>query len=140
MFNDTILREVRDILLEKFKCQGIIYFSDHGEDADINFGHGNELLLNNYKKNNYVKNIVKIPMWITFSDDYILEHPEKFMRTESNHSLYYTNDMIYDTMLGLMGIEGNVYNAKFDITSEQYDLKLEDLKTLHVRLPLKECL
>ena len=49
----------------------------------------------------------------------------------NNRHEIFTNDLIFDTMIGLIGIKNNVYQPEFDMSSEQYYLPKEIAATLH---------
>lgn len=51
-----------------------------------------------------------------------------------------SNDMVYDTMLGLMGVFNSGYNDKQDITSDKYNGDKKTLKVSHGKIELEKCL
>ena len=75
-----------------------------------------------------------------FSGEYIKKYPDKIKNALDNKEKYFTNDMIYDTLLGIMQVKSPYYSDIYDISSKNYKLEINDLKTLHGEIQLKECL
>lgn len=140
LYNDYIMSEIYRLLFNKFKIDAMLYFADHGEESKLKFCHGNEYFYENYKKYPSVKEIVKIPVYFAFSKEYQQKHPQTVSSLVANSDKYFTNDMIYDTMLGLMRVPKPYYNPKYDITSSDYSMRLQDLRTLHGKVKLEDCL
>lgn len=140
LYNDYIMSNIHKLLFEKFAVDGMLYFADHGEELKLKFCHGTEYFYNNYKKHPSVKEIVKIPIYFSFSNRFKQENPELISNLKNNQEIFFTNDMIYDTMLGLMQIPTPYYQSKFDITSNNYSLTLKDLRTIHGKVKLEDCL
>ena len=140
LYNDYVMSEIHNLLFNKFSVDGMMYFADHGEELKLKFCHGTEYFLNNYKKHSSVKEIVKIPIYFAFSPNYKNNYPETIQALQANSSKYYTNDMAYDTMLGIMKINAKYYKSQFDITSPNYKFELSDLQTIHGKIKLEECL
>lgn len=140
LYNDYVMSEIYRLLFDKLAVDGMIYFSDHGEELKIKFCHGTEFFYDNYKKHPSVKEIVKIPVYFAFSDKYKKKYPDIIDSLKRNESKYFTNDMVYDTLLGIMRMPQPYYNPNYDITSDKYSMKLEQLRTLHGRVELEDCL
>lgn len=140
LYNDYIMSQIYDILFLKLNVDAMMYFADHGEELKIKFCHGNEFFYSKYKQYPSVKEIVKVPIYFAFSERYKTHFQDKINALINNKGKYYTNDMVYDTMLGIMNINKPYYNDIFDITSEHYSLKLEDLRTLHGKVKIQDCL
>ena len=140
LFNDYVMSEIYKLLFNKFNISGMVYFADHGEELKLKFCHGNEYFYENYKKYPSVKEIVKIPVYFAFSKKYQQQHPEIINALKANSDKYFTNDMIYDTMLGLMHIPEPYYNSKYDISSNTYNMPLSELRTLHGKVKIEDCL
>lgn len=140
LYNDYVMSEIYGLLFNKIGIDAMVYFADHGEELKIKFCHGNEYFKTNYKKHGSAKEIVKIPIYMAFSQKYLSKYPSRMDVLLKNKDLYYTNDMIYDTMLGIMHIVAPYYDSSFDITSSDYKMQLNDLRTLHGEVRLDECL
>ena len=140
LFNDYVMSGIYNLLFNKFNVSAMLYFADHGEELKLKFCHGNEYFYENYKKHPSVKEIVKIPVYFAFSKEYQHQHPEIINAVKANSTKYFTNDMIYDTMLGLMRIPEPYYNSKYDISSNNYNMPLSELRTLHGKVKIEDCL
>ena len=140
LYNDYIMSKIYQLLFEKFNVDGMMYFADHGEELKLKFCHGTEYFYNNYQKYPSVKEIVKIPVYFAFSNTYKQNNQEQIDALLTNSQKYFTNDMVYDTMLGIMHIKEPYYNAKYDITSAKYNMQLNNLKTIHGKVNISDCL
>ena len=140
LYNDYIMSKIYHLLFHKFKVDAMMYFADHGEELKLKFCHGNEYFYENYKKHPSVKEIVKIPTYFAFSKSYKEKNPELVKSLTANSQKYFTNDMAYDTMLGIMHIPTPYHNSIYDITSNDYHMSLDELKTLHGKVNIKDCL
>lgn len=140
LYNDYIMQEIQNILFRDLHADAMIYFADHGEELGIKFCHGNEFFRNNFRKYDSVKEIVKIPIYFSFSKAYSERYPGLIDIINNNQKLHFTNDMIYDTLLGIMHIDSPYYDTRYDITSANYKLRLDDLKVMHGEYGLRECI
>jgi heptose-I-phosphate ethanolaminephosphotransferase len=138
LYNDTVMKEVTERLMNKLNVGMTVYFSDHGEELERKFCHGTDFYYDNYKKYPSVRDVVRIPMYFMYSDRYKENHPEVIAGLNANKLKFFTNDMIYDTVLGIMRIGGSHYNAKQDFSSPQYGFDLKDLKTGNGKVLLKD--
>lgn len=140
LYNDYIMEKIYDILFSKFNVDCLMYFADHGEELNKYFCHGTDFFLDNYKKSDYVKDIVKIPVYFCFSDNYMKNNKLKVDNLYLNKDRYFTNDIVYDTLMGIMGIERCHYNSIYDLTSENYSLNIKSAKTIGGNVKIEECL
>ena len=80
-----------------------------------------------------------IPFVMIFSDTFIQEYP-KIVDTLRNHrDAYWTNDLLYDVMTSLMGIDGvSTVMPDLDLTSDGYSLDRGTIRTLHGTKKIEE--
>ena len=119
IYNDYV---VGTILKEFQKTKGIsgfIYFSDHADDVIGEVGH------NPSKFSHYM---TQIPMIAWFSNDYKREYSSKYNNILNNTDALYSNDLLYDTMIGIFGIKTDMYNDEHDLTSKYYKLSSKNAK------------
>lgn len=129
-YNDHVLNLIYSEVKKIPNFKSMIYFSDHGEDANRNLGHDSR---------KFTWDMAKIPFWMVFSDSYIKEHPDKFKTLKEHRLSAFTNDMLFETLLGVLGItENEFYNQVNDLASESYNHSFSDLKTLHGHKSLSE--
>lgn len=129
LYTDYILSEIYHIATQDYAADGIIYFSDHGEAVKRDKKHLPGM---------FDFDMARIPFWISVSEDYRRRNKELAERLESRRNSYFTNDMIYDTLLGIMNIETDRYTARQDFSSPEYDFTQEDLLTMHGEVRLKD--
>ena len=140
LFNDYVMENLTKKLFVDLNVEALMYFSDHGEELKNYFCHGTDFYLNNIKKSESVKDIMRIPVFFIFSEEYRLKHADIVRTLQGNKSRYYTNDMVFDTLFGLMGVESNYINKQFDITSSQYKMELDNLTTSWGKVKLRDTL
>ena len=67
-----------------------------------------------------------------FSDDYIEHHYNILQELRVHKDSRFTNDLLYNTMLGIMGIIVPAdYEEQNDLTNKNYDTDKERFRTLH---------
>lgn len=101
----------------------MIYFSDHSEAADQGLGHDSS---------NFIWPMTYIPFYMAFSSDYEKTHPETYQTLQNHTSAYFTNDLIFNTLMGIMHIRANdFYEPENDISSSAYDTNASRFMTLY---------
>lgn len=140
LFNDYVMCKLTKKLFYDLKVEALMYFADHGEELDRYFCHGTDFYLNNIKKNIAVKDITRIPVYFVFSNEYQIKHKDVVNVLLANKHKYFTNDMVFETLFGMMGVEGNYIDKKFDLTSPQYQMELENMSTAWGRVRLQDTL
>ena len=96
----------------------MLYISDHGEN--LKYGHYPALKTGDN---------VRIPMFIKVSEEYAKLYSDKFEMMKKRKNEYYSNDMVYNTLVGLLNIDTNRYDAREDITSKAYGYGKDTVKT-----------
>ena len=94
-----------------------VYFSDHGDDPDNGLGH---------ESTRFSYRMARIPLVVGVSDRFKQERPQDYEALKANNEQYWTNDLIYELMLGLLDIEGVLLSEnKYNLASKQYSLPFE---------------
>ena len=140
LYNDYILNRLQHILLSDLGVSAMLYFSDHGEELQNYFCHGEDFFVSKYKESPYISDIVKIPFLLAVTPTFQLNHPAVIKAWKKNEQKYFTNDMIYDTVLGLLNIRCQHYNSRQDFTWEQFGFPLDKMRTGQGKVALKDCL
>ncbi len=109
-FTDRFLGQVINYAKDNLNLMAAVYYSDHGEDYTAG-GHGPAV-----RK----WHTIHIPMWIYLSPQYISIYKEETANLYLHKEAYFTNDMIYNTVCGLMGLPSNHYQATEDLTANAY--------------------
>jgi heptose-I-phosphate ethanolaminephosphotransferase len=129
LFNDFVLKGIMDIAIDQLHADNVIYFSDHGERVVAKPGH-------NADQFNFM--MVHIPFWIYTSDEYAESHPERMELIKSRTGWLFTNDMLYDTLMGNMGLTADRYDATDDFFGSGYNKSIKNLFTMYGNIPLAD--
>ena len=78
-----------------------------------------------------------IPLIFTASASWKKQFPGHWERLFNNRKKIFTNDAIFETVLGLMGLESNHIDTKNDLSHEDFE-SVEAPKTLHGRVNIKD--
>ena len=77
-------------------------------------------------------NMARIPLIMNFSDTFIRNNPETFNRLRFHEDYFWTNDLLYNMMISIMGIEGApIVEPQLDLSNDTYDRNKSNLTTLH---------
>ncbi|RLA62524.1 MAG: hypothetical protein DRQ78_07975, partial [Epsilonproteobacteria bacterium] len=122
VYNDYVVSSIIEALKNIKGIAGLLYVSDHAEEVIHNKSHNPTL---------FTFAMTQIPLLGWFSEEYKNHYPDKYNNfLNRTHSLF-SNDMFYDTMIGMIGVKTDRYNAIYDLSSSKYELKDEDALTLH---------
>lgn len=117
-YTDYILQKIWEYGKEKLNMQAMLYFSDHATIPDKrrspDFGGFGT---------------VRIPMFTYFSDDYIEKYPETYKALLDNKDKYFTNDLAYELVCGILNIKSNHYDETNSLASPLYKYTRDMLKT-----------
>ena len=97
----------------------MLYFSDHGEN-----------LTTSHNPDIFDFDMTRIPLWIYLSDTYKNAYPLTDSTLESRKNSYFTNDLIYDLISGLLQAPSNRYEPKRDFSNPAYNFTKDTLTTL----------
>jgi len=123
-FNDDVINNLLDIVQNQGGVSAFLYFSDHGEDIAHHHGHTS-------RPESFTYPMSQIPLVAWLSPGYIKRYPETYKVLHSHKDKLFSNDMIYDTILGLAHIQTNHYNALYDLSSPKYHLDPSKALVLH---------
>ena len=130
LYNDYILSQIYERVHSLPNFKGMVYFSDHGEDPDRRLYH---------EATKFTWSMARIPLVMWFSDAFQEERPDVFARLKAHEQAYWTNDMIYDVMIDVLGIEGLPHmEPQHDLASTEYEITKENAMTLHGTLKLAD--
>ena len=127
-YNDYILDLVFNSLEESEVPASALYFPDHSEDV-FNGKHHNSTVFD--------FSMSDIPLIFTASASWKKQFPGHWERLFNNRKKIFTNDAIFETVLGLMGLESNHIDTKNDLSHEDFE-SVEAPKTLHGRVSIKD--
>ena len=122
LYNDFVMQSIYNKVKQLPNFQAMIYFADHSEDVERNLGHDSS---------RFTADMTRIPMYTLFSDRYIDSYPDKVRNLKVNKDKPFTNDLIFDYVLGMLDIkERKVYEPDNDITGGKYDGNAERFRTM----------
>ncbi|USD40422.1 phosphoethanolamine transferase [Vibrio sp. SCSIO 43135] len=123
-YTDEFLSELYDMVRDKSNFKTLTFFSDHGEDVFNKLGH------NSAKFTEYMS---EIPLIIWGSDG--LDSDIKKV-LDSNKDEVFTNDLIFDYLIGVMNIDTDLYKESNSIASSLFGI--DKPKTLHGKINISE--
>lgn len=122
-YNDEIVRRIYEEASERPNFRAMIFFSDHGEDVANRTGHD---------PSKYTQAMAEIPFYMILSPSYQSEAPARVATLRNNQKLRFTNDLIFNTVLGVMGIALPGHDEPWnDISNEKYDGNKQRFRTLY---------
>ena len=125
-FNDYVISNLLKMVEEKGGVSSFMYFSDHSEDVVRHRGHTAQI-------GGFVYQMTQIPLIAWFSPEYKKRYPDTYKTFISHKDTLFSNDMIYDTLIGLAHIKTDHYNPIYDLSSPKYHLDPKNALTLHGR-------
>ena len=137
-YTDILFAQILERLEQEKSFRGMIYFSDHGEDVFNNLGH---------EVGSFTETMAGIPLIIWLGNKFDKQRETNLI---ANKDKYFTNDLIFDSVLGILGIKTKAKNDAYDISSIKYEdmlatgltvhgqKKIKELPTVHARQMLKK--
>lgn len=118
LFTDNVLKEIYNYGREKLNMDAMIYLSDHGSTPGI------------VRNPDTVMPIVfHIPLFVYLSPSYQNEHQLVAQTLKNNTQQYFTNDLLYNLVCGVLDVESNHYDESESLASPKYGFDLTNLKT-----------
>ena len=119
-YTDRLLSEVFDYARDNLHLRSMAYCSDHGEDMKLGHGAGA-----------FSFDMIRVPLFVYLSDDYRSAYPESAKALSSHKDAIFTNDLMFDTLSGLLQAPSREYESKYDLSHGAYDLPLEKAVSKH---------
>ena len=80
-----------------------------------------------------------IPFYMVLSDGYLSSYPERVRQLRQASNDVFTNDLIFNTMLSVMGIRATgIYESENDIGAASYDRNENRFMTLYGKKHITE--
>ena len=114
------MQRIFEYARDHLQLQVLLYASDHGEDFKLFHGDGA-----------FTWDMVRIPFFIYLSPEYRARYPETAAALSANETKYFTNDLVFDALCGLMHLPNNGYEKIYDISSPAYGLTKEKALVKH---------
>lgn len=117
-FTDRFLEEVFTYARKNLNLQSMLYFSDHGS---------NPLKKRNPDMSDFI--FMRIPLFLYLSPEYRELYPDAAEALRSHEHCYFTNDLIYEMVAGIMNLESNHYDPTNSFASGRYRFNRDNLTT-----------
>lgn len=125
LYTDRILEAIYNYAKANLNLQVMLYFSDHGD----NVYHGHHPNIKTFDN-------VRIPMFVYLSPEYQQNYLTQSHILKAHQDEYFTNDMIYNTVSGILNAKSNHYDAREDFSSPNYGFSRNTLWTFNHTVPL----
>ena len=130
LYNDYVMENIFRRINEWSDFKGMIYFSDHSEAVKYGEAHN---------PGTFRFDMAYIPLYMYLTPLWQQTNADKMQNLRMARNSIFTNDLIFDTMLGIMGIRGNGLNeVQNDLTSSNYDGDVNRFKTLYGQKMIKD--
>lgn len=127
LYSDYVMSKIFNYAKNNLNLEALVYFSDHGQNPK-SIRHPDKFGFSWYR----------IPMFLYLADEYIARYPAIYNNLKINTAKYFTNDLVYDFLCGLLQIKSNNFDETNSLTSDKYKFTQENLTTLLGELPLTE--
>ena len=126
-YTDDFLKDVFNYGQKHLNLQALLYFSDHGADP---------LHKRNPDRSSFIS--LSIPMFLYLSPEYMSAYPETAQVLRSHVDSYFTNDLMYETVCGLLQVKYEHYELENSLTSSLYKWNKNNLTTNLGKTPLTQ--
>lgn len=120
LYTDKVLQAIFDYAEKNLNLQAAIYSSDHGEDMVYSHGAGK-----------FTFDMVRIPVFFYLSSKYIDRYPQMVNTIRNHQQRTFTNDLLFDSVSGIIHAESDQYEIEFDISKSNYSLNRNIALTKH---------
>ena len=117
-YTDKFLEEVYAYGRKNLNLQALLYFSDHG---------ANPLHKRQPDMSEFVG--LRIPFFLYLSREYQQLYPDTSATLRSHTDSYFTNDLLYETVAGILNIKSDHYDESNSLTSPSYKYNRDNLVT-----------
>ena len=125
LYTDWLLQEIYTYAKDNLNLQAMIYFSDHGEN--IKTSHNPDIF-------NF--GMTRIPMWVYLSPTYRNTYPDTANTLKNHETQYFTNDLLYDMLVGILHAPSANYDVTRDFSNKAYRFNANNLTTMLGQQPL----
>lgn len=120
LYTDQVLGQIYTYAKDHLNLQVMLYCSDHGED--MTYFHGGS---------QFTFDMVRVPLWIYLSSQYQEKYSDVSKSLGAHTNFVFTNDLVYDTVSGLLRVPNNEYERKYDLSSADYGITVQNAITMH---------
>lgn len=127
LYTDWFLSQVYEYAKANLHLDAMMYFSDHGSDPAVGRRPDGDSFT-----------VLRIPMFAYVSPEYQERNPEIFAALKENKDKYFTNDLAYEFICGILNLESPNYDPTYSISSSQWKMERKDLVTRFGKTSLLE--
>lgn len=117
-YTDKVLQDLYNYSKDNLNLQVFMYFSDHGADP-LHRRHPDHAPFEG----------LRIPMFLYLGDNYRSLYPDTVATLRSHADSYFTNDLMYETMAGILNIKSSRCDETGSLASPTYKYTRETLTT-----------
>jgi len=125
-YTDTVLERLIAELERKGNPSVLLYVADHAEEPIDHRTHNSA---------QFTYDMVNIPLFVWANQEWRDAHPEKWKNLQANKDKVFTNDLMFESILGIAGIRSPEIDTANDISSVDYQSVAKPM-TLHGRVAL----
>lgn len=118
LYTDWFLSQVYDYAKQNLHLDAMIYFSDHGSDPSVG-----------RRPDGASFTVLRIPMFAYLSPEYQERNPEVVQAVKANKDKYFTNDLEYEFICGILNMQSPNYDPTYSIASSKWKMERKDLVT-----------
>jgi len=111
VYNDLIVTKMLAELKQANTVSTFTYFSDHADDVLNGKAH---------ESTNFTFDMTDIPYLVWVSDEYKSRYQAKVKNLQEHVNELFPNDLVYDTLVGMMDIQTVHYGPTYDLSNESY--------------------
>jgi heptose-I-phosphate ethanolaminephosphotransferase len=121
-FTDFVLQQIFAEAQTLPGLRAFVYLSDHADDVDAGLDHDSQ---------RFTFKMTHIPLMVWLSDKFRANQPDVAETLADHANAVWTNDLLYDLLVGLTGVSVQSYSPKYDLSSRSYGLSWSRALTLH---------
>lgn len=123
-YTDHVLYEVVSLLDSRNDPVSLLYFSDHSEDVFSGKAHNKDV---------FTYDMVEIPMFFWANENWKQTFSNLWESLSINSDQVFTNDHVFETLSGVMGINSKAIDAGNDLSSDEFEPVEEPLTLLRYK-------
>lgn len=127
LYTDWLLQNIYEYAKDNLNLQAMVYFSDHGESIKLS-----------HNPDNFDFTMTRIPLWIYLSPQYQATYPSTTEALLQHQHQFFTNDLIYDLMTGIIHAPSDNYDVTRDFSNDAYRFNRNNLTTMLGTEPLSK--
>lgn len=126
-YTDHVLQRIFETARQRLNLQAMVYCSDHADVPNRhrvpNFGGFRD---------------TRIPLMVWMGDEYLDSKPERAQALHDNSLCYWTNDLLYDLMCGLMDAQSNRFREENSLASTHYRFTRDTLTAMNTKVRIAD--